>query len=95
MFTAALLAHDTPFNVINVAGFIGGLRPGEALRLRRSDIVLPVDRGQADGPAYLVVRKPGKAKRRGVQAQHAKIGDPDMVRFLAWALAGLPRGAPV
>ena len=41
------------------------------------------------------MRKPGKAKRRGVQAQHAKIGDPDMVRFLTWALAGLPRGAPV
>ena len=95
LFAAALLAHDTPFNVINVAGFIGGLRPGEALRLRRSDIVLPIDRGKSDGPVYLVVRKPGKAKRRGVQAQHAKIGDPDMVRFLAWALAGLPRGAPV
>ena len=95
LFAAALLAHDTPFNVINVAGFIGGLRPGEALRLRRSDIVLPIDRGKSDGPVYLVVRKPGKAKRRGVQAQHAKIGDPDMVRFLTWALAGLPRGAPI
>ena len=97
-FAVALLARDTPFGVVIVGGYIGGLRPGEAIGLRRCDFVLPVDRGLVGGPVYIVVRHPGKARGgrgRRVQAQHVKISDPDIVRFLTWALAGLPRDAPV
>ena len=54
--------------------------------------------GLVGGPVYIVVRHPGKARGgrgRRVQAQHVKISDPAIVRFLTWALEGLPRDAPV
>ena len=93
LFASTLLTLDVPFGVQTVVGFVGGLRPGEGLRLRRSDIVLPVDRGRVDGPAYIVVGNLGKARgrrSRRVQAQHTKIGDPVMVHLLTWSLADLP-----
>ena len=91
----ALLMNDVAFAVILFLGFVGGLRPGEAVRLLRSDIVLPQDVGRRTGPAFVVIREPGKARRRGVQAQQVTIDDPATVAFLAWALSGLARAAPL
>ena len=79
LFASAQLAHDVPFGGQTVGGFVGGFRSGEGLRLRRSDVVLPIDRGRLYGPAYIVVRNTGKAqgrRSRRAQAQHAKIGYP-------------------
>ena len=64
-------------------------------RLKRSDVVLPRDLGRRDGPAFIVIRDPGKARRRGVRAQQVTIDDPDTIAFLAWALEGLARAAPI
>ena len=91
----ALLMNDVAFAVILFLGFVGGLRPGEAVRLLRSDVVLPQDVGRRTGPAFVVIREPGKARRRGVQAQQVTIDDPATVAFLAWALSGLARAAPL
>ena len=91
----ALLMDDVAFAVGLFLGFIGGLRPGEAVKLLRSDIVLQHDVGRRSGPAFVVIREPGKARRRGVQAQQVTIDDPANVAFLAWALNGLARAAPL
>ena len=69
----ALLMGDVAFAVTLFLGFIGGLRPGEAVKLLRNDIVLPQDVGRRSGPAFVVIREPGKARRRGVQAQQVTI----------------------
>ena len=82
----ALLMGDVAFAVMLFLGFIGGLRPGEAVKLLRSDIVLPQDVGRRSGPAFVVIREPGKARRRGVQAQQVTIDDSATVAFLALAL---------
>ena len=52
----------------------------------RSDIVLQHDVGRRSGPAFVVIREPGKARRRGVQAQQVTIDDSATVAFLALAL---------
>ena len=90
LFAVAVLMSDAAFAVVLTAGFVGGLRPGEATGLHRRDIVLPADVGRRDGPVYLIVQNPGKARRRGVRAQHATIDDPAVVRFLSWAVGDLP-----
>ena len=61
----------------------------------RSGIVLQHDVGRRSGPAFVVIREPGKARRRGVQAQQVTIDDPATVAFLAWPLSGLARAAPL
>ena len=91
----ALLLGDVAFAVVLFVGFIGGLRPGEAVKLLRSDVILPRDLGRRSGPAFIVIRDPGKAKRRGVRAQQVTIDDPDTVEFLTWALEGLAREASI
>ena len=65
------------------------------MKLLRSDVILPRDLGRRSGPAFIVIRDPGKAKRRGVRAQQVTIDDPDTVEFLTWALEGLARAAPI
>ena len=95
LFVVALLARDVAFAVVLFAGFVGGLRPGEATSLRRRDVLLPADLGQRSGSAFLVIRDPRKARRRGVRAQHVTIDDAATVAFLAWALAGLEPDAPI
>ena len=82
VFVIALIARDVAVAVVLCAGFVGGLRPGEATKLRRCDVLLPVDLGRRFGTAFLVVRDPGKARRRGVRALHVTIDHPATVAFL-------------
>ena len=63
--------------------FHGCCRPGEVLRAVRSQLVLPVDLGQATGPGYLRIQKPKPGRRGMGRIQHAKISDLSVVRLLA------------
>jgi len=82
--------------VLSIIYFFGALRPGEAFKLRRADIILPEDLGSTAaerGVVYIVIQNPGKARRRGERSQHVLIDDAAAVAFLTWAVQGLPRHA--
>ena len=80
-FTAALLV-----------GFHGLLRPGEFLKLRRRDLILPCD--LLTSTPIAKVRILGSKTKRFLQRQHAKISDVLAVRFLE-ALYGSSRTEPL
>ena len=79
----ALLKRDVAFAVALCLGFIGSLRPGEAVRLLRSDVVLPQDVGRRTGLAFVVIREPCEARHRSAQAQPVTIDDSATVAILA------------
>lgn len=66
-----------------VIAFEAICRPGEVLRAKRCDLLLPSDLVAEDpGRVFLRIQNP-KSKRRGIGAiQHAKISDPLIAGFL-------------
>ncbi|CAE7210164.1 unnamed protein product [Symbiodinium sp. CCMP2592] len=70
-------------------GFHGLLRPGEFLKLRRRDLILPCDLLTSTPIAY--VRILGAKTKRFLQHQRAKISDVLAVRFLEALYGPSPR----
>ena len=81
---------------VTLLAFFGICRPGEVLQAARDDLLLPEDLiAEAQEVIYLKVRTP-KSRRRGLgRSQHAKIVDPQVVRFCASVFGSLKRGVPL
>lgn len=62
--------------------FYGCCRPGEVLKAVKGQLVLPSDLGMNDGPCYLRIQRPKPGRRGMGRTQHAKINEPEAVRFL-------------
>ena len=66
-----------------VGGWLSLGRPGEMLRLRRSDLGLPSDFGREHGPGFIVFNEPkGSWGRDAARAEHVKISDAAGLAFL-------------
>ena len=76
-----------------LVGFNALLRPGEFLRLRRRDLILPQDLLSDLPLAY--VRIFGAKTRRYMQRQHAKISDSLSVRFLSASFGAFELDQPL
>ncbi|CAE7201974.1 unnamed protein product [Symbiodinium sp. CCMP2592] len=74
-------------------GFHGLLRPGEFLKLRRRDLILPSDLLTSTPIAY--VRILGAKTKRFLQRQHAKISDVLAVQFLSALYGAVPLSEPL
>ncbi|OLP97449.1 hypothetical protein AK812_SmicGene20236 [Symbiodinium microadriaticum] len=91
--TVALLWGWPFFTAALLLGFHGLLRPGEFLKLRRRDLILPRDLLTSTPIAY--VRILGAKTKRFLQRQHAKISDVLAVRFLEALYGSAPRAEPL
>ena len=91
--TVALLWGWPFFTAALLLGFHGLLRPGEFLKLRRRDLILPRDLLTSTPIAY--VRILGSKTKRFLQRQHAKISDVLAVRFLEALYGSAPRAEPL
>ena len=91
MFSIAFLWDWKRFCAVLGIAFLGIARPGEPVREKRSNLVLPSDLLQHDSPvAYLRVEAP-KSRRRGVgRVQHISIEDEAFVKFLEIVYHGHP-----
>ena len=87
--TVALLWSWPVFVAALLLGFHGLLRPGEFLKLRRRDLILPSDLLTSTPIAY--VRILGSKTRRFLQRQHAKVSDALAVQFLEALFGSTPR----
>ena len=59
-----------------VVGWVGLTRPGELLRLRRRDVVLPSDLGEIDTVAFIVYVLPkGRWSRRAPKQEHVRVDE--------------------
>ena len=74
-------------------GFNGLLRPGEFLRLRRRDLILPRDVLSDIPLAYVCIL--GAKTKRFMQRQHAKISDATTVLFLDRLFGHLAPSVPL
>lgn len=74
-------------------GFHGLLRPGEILKLRRRDLLLPRDLLTCTQVAYVSIL--GAKTRRFLQRQHAKVSDFCSVKFLDALFGHLPGIVPL
>jgi len=90
MVAFSLLLGMESFAFVVVVGFVGMLRPGEAIALRRADISLPSDRLEHGGAVFLAVND-HKTRTRGAGAQHAKIRDPVLVAWIEKVVLKLHR----
>ena len=71
--------------------FLGIARPGEPLREKRSNLVLPPDLLQHDSPVACLRVEAPKSRRRGVgRAQHTSTEDEAFVKFLERVYHGHP-----
>jgi hypothetical protein len=73
-FVIALLFGFIPFAATLLLGFLGGLRPGELLRIIRRTILLPSDLGADDQIIFVVIEKP-KTRKRSAATQHVIIDE--------------------
>ena len=85
----ALLLKDFEFVAVVLCAFGGGTRIGEAYRLRRCDVLLPIDTlwdaSSGRRPVvFLVLRDTKTSTHGGATTQHALIDDPAIVAFLVW-----------
>jgi len=96
MVTLAIMLEHPRAAAVLLLGFLGMMRPGEVLRLRRCDVSLPGDRLEDDGCVFVAIWT-HKTRSRGAGAQHAKIADPLAVNWLGRLLAvlNLPDDAQV
>ena len=93
MFGVSLLWGWTRFAGLLLLGFCGMLRPDEFLSASRRDLVLPSDRFEVSGDAFLPI---AEAKtRRFMRHQHARISDYALVKFLELAFGPLGRDEPL
>ena len=93
MFGVSLLWGWTRFAGLLLLGFCGMLRPDEFLSASRRDLVLPSDRLEAFGDAFLRI---AEAKtRRFMRHQHARISDSEVVKFFELAFGPLGRDEPL
>ena len=73
-----------------VGGWLSLARPGEVLRLRRSDLGLLSDFGCERGPGFVVFNDPkGSWGRDAARAEHVKISDAAGLAFLEACAAPL------
>ena len=93
MFGVSLLWGWTRFAGLLLLGFCGMLRPDEFLSATRRDLILPSDRLELSGDAFLRI---AEAKtRRFMRYQHARISDLEVVRFFELAFGPLGRDEPL
>ena len=95
MLGVSLLWGWTRFAGLLFLGFCGmlSLRPDEILPASRRDLVLPSDRLEVSGDAFLRI---AEAKtRRFMRHQHARISDHEVVQFLGLAFGPLGRDEPL
>ncbi|CAE7435043.1 unnamed protein product [Symbiodinium necroappetens] len=91
--TVALLWQWPHFAAALLVGFHGLLRPGEILKLRRRDLLLPRDLLTCTQVAYVSIL--GAKTRRFLQRQHAKVSDFCSVKFLDALFGHLPGIVPL
>ena len=93
MFGVSLLWGWSRFAGLLLLGFCGMMRPDEFLSASRRDLVLPSDRLERGGDAFLRI---AEAKtRRFMRYQHARISDFEVVRFLEVTFGPLGRDEPL
>jgi hypothetical protein len=93
MFGVSLLWGWTRFAGLLLLGFCGMLRPDEFLSATRRDLILPSDRLELSGDAFLRIAE-AKTKRF-MRHQHARISDREVVRFFELAFGPLGRDEPL
>ncbi|CAE7732556.1 unnamed protein product, partial [Symbiodinium necroappetens] len=72
--------------------FYAIMRPGELLRMRRHQVLTPVDLLEPSHRwLYLRVEKP-KSRRKSAKVQHAKLDDLVCLQLAAWLWQDLPSG---
>ena len=76
-----------------VFGFCSMLRPDEFLSASRGDLVLPSDRPEVSGDAFLQIAE--ARTRRFMRHQHARISDAEVVQFLEVIFGLLGRHEPL
>ena len=90
---ALMLLWGWPVAALHVLlGWHGIMRPIEHLAAARSQLVLPADLLQEEGPAYLRIPFP-KTRRCGPRRQTAKVTDPFTVSLASALVAGIPSNA--
>ena len=90
----AALRQDTPMVLQQMAGFQGGVRPGEGRKLLRRDVVLPADLGSSDPDTYLIVRNP-KCRGQQFSSQHVTVVDDTFGKVFSWALRNFDDNDPL
>ena len=76
-----------------IAGWLSLARPGELMRLRRKDLILPSDLGQdrVSSPGFIVFRHPkGSWGRNAARVEHVRVSDRDGLAFLEAYAAAMP-----
>ena len=89
LMTLALSQHGVQLAALLAVTFHALLRPGEACRLTRQDIMLPGDRGWHVQVGMVVIRSP-KTARVGGKVQHVILHDPMVLLMCQWAWLGWP-----
>ena len=84
MVTVSLLLRWVDVAVMLVFMFAGLMRPGEAVMVSRSDVVLPSDLVAEELVVFIRIARHKTVRKAG--RQHAVIRDPEAVRFLERAL---------
>ena len=93
MFGVSLLWGWARFAGLLLLGFCGMLRPDEFLSASRRDLVLPSDRFEVSGDAFLRIAE--ARTRRFMRHQHARISDHEVVKFLELTFGPLGRDGPL
>ena len=70
------------------------LRPGEACRMTKRDIILPGDLGWHAQVGMVVIRSPKTARVSG-RVQHVVLRDPLVILLCQWAWLSWPLGRPL
>jgi len=79
-----------------VLGWVSLARPGEMLRLRRRDLVLPSDLGEDGPPAFVVFELPkGRWSRRAAKKEHVRVDDSAAIQFLERTVGDWPDFEPL
>ena len=90
MVTLATLWGWKRFACTLCISFFGITRPGEVLRARRVELVLPVDLMSAETTkAFLQVSEPKSRRRSSGRIQHASIEDISIVQFITYVFGDL------
>jgi len=92
MWASAPAAHVAWFEMLRalIIGWVGLSRPGELLRLRRRDVVLPSDLGEVDTIAFIIYTLPkGRWSRRAPKHEHVRVDDLAAIRFLETTVGGM------
>ena len=73
-----------------VTGWVGLARPGEHMRLRRRDLLLPADLGEDRALSFIVYRDPtGRWGRNAAREEHVRVDDEQALAFLTRYTEGM------